>query len=100
MDNKEFDICGDFKEPLELMENSNKHLFITGKAGSGKSSLLRYFKDVTKKNIITLAPTGIAAINVGGQTIHSFFSFPLGFIYEEQVKKLYRDKKKSLIILI
>ena len=104
MDNKEFDICGDFKEPLELMENSNKHLFITGKAGSGKSSLLRYFKDVTKKNIITLAPTGIAAINVGGQTIHSFFSFPLGFIYEEQVKKLYRDKKKIIknldIILI
>ena len=96
IDIKKFDICGEFKEPLELMEYSDKHLFITGKAGAGKSTLLRYFQDVTKKNIVTLAPTGIAAINVGGQTIHSFFSFPLGFIYEEQVKKLYRDKKKII----
>src|SRR3990167_8020338 len=86
MDKGKFDFCGEFKEPLELMEDSDKHLFITGKAGSGKSTLLRYFKDITKKNVITLSPTGIAAINVGGQTIHSFFSFPLGFIQKEQVK--------------
>jgi len=96
MSNGKFDICGEFKEPLELIEDSDKHLFITGKAGSGKSTLLRYFKDITKKNIITLAPTGIAAINVAGQTIHSFFSFPLGFIYKEQIKKLYRAKKKII----
>ena len=96
MNNGKFDFCGEFKEPLELMEDSDKHLFITGKAGSGKSTLLRYFKDITKKNVITLAPTGIAAINVEGQTIHSFFSFPLGFIQKEQVKKLYRDKKKII----
>jgi len=96
MNNGKFDFCGEFKEPLELMEDSDKHLFITGKAGSGKSTLLRYFKDITKKNVITLAPTGIAAINVEGQTIHSFFSFPLGFIQKEQVKKLYRAKKKII----
>ena len=96
MSNGKFDICGEFKEPLELIEYSDKHLFITGKAGSGKSTLLRYFKDITKKNVITLAPTGIAAINVEGQTIHSFFSFPLGFLQKEQVKKLYRAKKKII----
>ena len=96
MSNGKFDICGEFKEPLELIEDSYKHLFITGKAGSGKSTLLRYFKDITKKNVITLAPTGIAAINVEGQTIHSFFSFPLGFIQKEQIKKLYRAKKKII----
>ncbi|MBU2043924.1 MAG: AAA family ATPase [Candidatus Omnitrophica bacterium] len=96
MNNGKFDFCGEFKEPLELIEDSDKHLFITGKAGSGKSTLLRYFKDITEKNVITLAPTGIAAINVQGQTIHSFFSFPLGFIQKEQVKKLYRAKKKII----
>jgi len=96
MNNNDFDFCGEFKEPLELMENSDKHLFIAGKAGSGKSTLLRYFKEITKKNVITLAPTGIAAINVQGQTIHSFFSFPLGFLQKEQVKKLYRDKQKII----
>ncbi len=96
MDNSDFDFCGEFKEPLEFMENSDKHLFVAGKAGSGKSTLLRYFKEITKKNVVTLAPTGIAAINVEGQTIHSFFSFPLGFLQEKQVKKLYRDKKKII----
>ncbi|MCF7908270.1 MAG: AAA family ATPase [Candidatus Omnitrophica bacterium] len=96
MNSDKFDFCGEFKEPLELMEDSDKHLFITGKAGSGKSTLLRYFKEITKKNVITLAPTGIAAINVEGQTIHSFFSFPLGFIQKEQVKRLYRAKKKII----
>lgn len=96
MDKEKFDFCGEFKEPLKLMEGSDKHLFITGKAGSGKSSLLRYFKIITKKNFITLAPTGIAAINVAGQTIHSFFALPLGFVQKEQVKKLYRGKKKII----
>ena len=52
MSNGKFDICGEFKEPLELMEDSDKHLFITGKAGSGKSTLLRYFKDITKKTLL------------------------------------------------
>lgn len=93
---EKFDFCGEFKEPLKLMECSDKHLFVTGKAGSGKSSLLRYFKEITKKNIVTLAPTGIAAIGIEGQTIHSFFNFPLGFIQKEQVKKLYRAKKKII----
>jgi len=91
-----FDFSGEFKDALELMENSKHHIFITGKAGSGKSTLLRYFKDITKKNNITLAPTGIAAVGVDGQTIHSFFSFPLGVIQPDQVKRLYHDKKKII----
>lgn len=64
-----------FKEALELIEGTIKNVFITGKAGTGKSTLLNHFKETTKKEIIVLAPTGVAALNVGGQTIHSFFSF-------------------------
>lgn len=55
-------------------ERTNNNLFITGKAGSGKSVVLRYLRDHTHKKIAVLASTGIAASNVGGQTIHSFFS--------------------------
>jgi len=59
------------------IENSNKSYFITGKAGTGKSTFIQFFAQKTKKRIMLTAFTGIAAINVGGQTIHSFFRFPL-----------------------
>lgn len=59
------------------IENSRQSFFITGKAGTGKSTFIQYFAQQSKKNIMLTAFTGIAAINVGGQTIHSFFRFPL-----------------------
>lgn len=62
-------------EALRLMEETNKNIFLTGEAGTGKSTLLQYFKLTTKKNVVVLAPTGVAAVNVGGQTIHSFCGF-------------------------
>ncbi|HLF17291.1 MAG TPA: AAA family ATPase [Candidatus Omnitrophota bacterium] len=69
----------DFNEKFEkacgLLDETNKNIFITGKAGTGKSTLLNYFRDHTSKNVAVLAPTGVAAINVRGQTIHSFFGF-------------------------
>ncbi len=64
-----------FKHVLNLMESTNNNLLITGRAGTGKSTLLEYFRSVTKKNVTILAPTGVAALNVKGQTIHSFFRF-------------------------
>jgi len=57
------------------MEESHRHVFVTGRAGTGKSTLLSYFKTSTAKRVAVLAPTGVAALNVGGQTIHSFFRF-------------------------
>ena len=57
------------------MENTSKNILITGKAGTGKSTLLDYFRNNTKKKVVVLAPTGVAAVNVRGQTIHSFFGF-------------------------
>lgn len=69
------DFNPEFKKALELMEETNRHVFITGRAGTGKSTLLAYFRDHTAKPAVVLAPTGVAAINVGGQTIHAFFRF-------------------------
>jgi ATP-dependent DNA helicase PIF1 len=63
---------------LSLMESASQNIFLTGKAGTGKSTLLRYFRSTTHKNHAVVAPTGIAAINVQGQTIHSFFGFKVG----------------------
>lgn len=66
----------EFNTVLDLVESTNQSLFLTGKAGTGKSSLLRYITATTKKKYVVLAPTGIAAVNVGGQTMHSFFRIP------------------------
>ena len=68
------------KKILGKLENTTSHYFITGKAGTGKSVLLQYFKQHTDKNVIVCAPTGVAALNVGGQTIHSLFRIPPSFI--------------------
>lgn len=79
---------------LELLENSDRPLFITGKAGTGKSTLLRYFVEHTGLEYAIVAPTGVAALNVGGQTIHSFFRFPHHPIHPSQVKKVSKKKRK------
>ena len=64
-----------FSHALQVMDESDKNVFITGRAGTGKSTLLQYFRATTEKNIAVLAPTGVAAVNVKGQTVHSFFNF-------------------------
>lgn len=64
-----------FRHAMHAMENTGSHVFITGRAGAGKSTLLGYFRNNTKKDIAVLAPTGVAAVNIKGQTIHSFFNF-------------------------
>lgn len=69
------EINEDFKKALDLLERTRKNVFVTGKAGTGKSTLLGYFRHSTSKNVIVLAPTGVAAVNIAGQTIHSFFRF-------------------------
>lgn len=66
----------DFLDMAQLMDQSFNNLFITGRAGTGKSTLLTYFRKNTQKKVVVLASTGIAAMNVEGQTIHSFFGFP------------------------
>ena len=72
---KKIELNDRFRHALQVMDKSDNNVFITGRAGTGKSTLLEYFRDTTKKNIAVLAPTGVAAVNVKGQTVHSFFNF-------------------------
>jgi len=69
------DFNPEFRRALETCEGSSANVLITGRAGTGKSTLLEHFRSVTEKQIAVLAPTGVAAVNVAGQTIHSFFRF-------------------------
>ncbi|MGB0862332.1 MAG: ATP-dependent DNA helicase [Saprospiraceae bacterium] len=96
------DYNDDFQYVMTVLENSEKSLFVTGRAGTGKSTLLRLFRDTSKKKVVTLAPTGIAALNIGGQTIHSFFSFPAKVLNRSKIqprrnKRLFK-KVKTIII--
>ena len=85
-----------FRLALDIIENSNRNIFITGRAGTGKSTLLNYFRHITKKKVAVLAPTGVAALNVKGQTIHSFFRFKPG-ITRDRVKKVRSAGKNGSI---
>jgi len=71
----------------EIMNASRNNIFVTGKAGTGKSVLLKYFVSNTSKKVIVLAPTGVAAMRVGGQTIHSRFAFTHTFLNPDDVVK-------------
>ena len=84
---QDLDLNDEFKSAFNSMEKTADHLFITGKAGTGKSTLLKYFKIYTGKKIVILAPTGVAAVNIGGQTIHSFFKFPPRLIQKNTIRR-------------
>jgi ATP-dependent exoDNAse (exonuclease V) alpha subunit len=84
-----------FEKAFSFLENAQESLFLTGRAGTGKSTLLSYFIEHTKKNIVVLAPTGVAALNVKGETIHSFFHFKPGVTLEDAKKEARKVKKKE-----
>ncbi|MBC9934329.1 helix-turn-helix domain-containing protein [Chitinophaga qingshengii] len=67
-----------FHLAADFINQTNRHVFLTGKAGTGKTTFLKYIKEHTKKNTVVVAPTGVAAINAGGVTMHSFFQLPFG----------------------
>ncbi|HEY0680486.1 MAG TPA: AAA family ATPase, partial [Chitinophagaceae bacterium] len=67
-----------FQKAVAFVTQTNSHLFLTGKAGTGKTTFLKYIRDNCSKKTAIVAPTGVAAINAGGVTIHSFFQLPMG----------------------
>ena len=67
-----------FQKAIAFVNQTSKHLFLTGKAGTGKTTFLKYIRDNSFKKMAVVAPTGVAAINAGGVTIHSFFQLPFG----------------------
>ncbi len=86
-----------FQHALDVMENTSKHVFLTGKAGTGKSTLLTYFRGTSHKNHVVLASTGAAAVNISGQTIHSFFHF-MPDITEVEARRLGKAHQQAKLI--
>ena len=81
-----------------FVQNTDVHIFLTGKAGTGKTTFLRNLAANTYKRMVVVAPTGVAAINAGGVTIHSFFQLPFGPIVPEGQQTTY-DGQQSLSLL-
>ena len=90
----------EFQTALELIQETNQSFFLTGKAGTGKSTFLKHIVETVSKDFVVVAPTGIAAVNVGGVTIHSFFQFPLRPLLpeDEDIKVFWKDSEKRKII--
>lgn len=101
IDRQPLELNADFSYALDAIENAGLNLFITGRAGTGKSTLLQLFRQTSRKKLAVLAPTGVAALNVRGQTIHSFFGFPPRMFGAHEIKKR-RDKRlyKELEVLV
>jgi hypothetical protein len=76
-----------FKLAADLVNDTAQHIFLTGKAGTGKTTFLKFIKEQTRKNAVVVAPTGVAAINAGGVTMHSFFQLPRGVFIPGIVKR-------------
>ena len=72
---------------FEYIESTENNVFVTGRAGTGKSTLLTYLIDNTEKRVAVCAPTGVAALNVGGATIHSLFGFPFGILGTQEIRR-------------
>lgn len=85
------------RKAFELVANTNTSLFITGKAGTGKSTFIKIIQEEIDKNFLVLAPTGIAALNVEGQTIHSFFGFPLEVVCPGTGMEVSLEKRTVLL---
>src|ERR1700693_1794576 len=71
----------------DLVETTRQNVFVTGRAGTGKSTLLNHLSWNTEKQLVISAPTGVAALNVGGQTIHSLFRLPIGVIADHEIEQ-------------
>lgn len=89
-DNKEL------QNALQIIQFTRQSLFLTGKAGTGKSTFLRHIAATTKKKHVVLAPTGIAAINAGGSTLHSFFKLPFHPLLPNDSRYNVRNIRESL----
>ena len=86
----------ELQQALQIIQFTRRSLFLTGKAGTGKSTFLRYIAAHTKKKHVILAPTGIAAINAGGSTLHSFFKLPFHPLLPNDVQFSPRNIRKVL----
>jgi ATP-dependent exoDNAse (exonuclease V) alpha subunit len=81
----------------DYIESTDSHVFVTGRAGTGKSTLLQYLIENTEKSVAVCAPTGVAALNVGGRTIHSLFGFPIGVLGQTDITKHLNRRTREVL---
>lgn len=95
------EITPDYREVFEAIERRDPFIFVSGRAGTGKTTLVTHLRDTLDGNVVVVAPTGVAALQVRGVTIHSFFKFPPRLIFpEEDIKKLKDRRLYSKIRLL
>jgi ATP-dependent DNA helicase PIF1 len=82
---------------FDYIEQSENNIFVTGRAGTGKSTLLNYLVENTQKKVAVCAPTGVAALNVGGATIHSLFGFPFGILGEQDLSRHMSKRTREVL---
>jgi ATP-dependent DNA helicase PIF1 len=87
------ELSAEQKAVFDYIESTRDHVFITGRAGTGKSTLLNHLSWNTEKQVVICAPTGVAALNVGGQTIHSLFRLPIGLIADGELRQNAETRK-------
>lgn len=100
IDNEEFEINEGYRVAEHLVAAGEPIIFVSGKAGTGKSMLIRHLRNKLAKNIAVIAPTGVAALNVAGATIHSFCHFPPRVVTDKDIKKLYDRRLYSCLDLL
>lgn len=83
-------IDADYASALKSLDDATTPLLITGKAGTGKSTLLQYYRSRSQKNVVVVAPTGMAALNVRGVTIHKLFKFPPKLLQDKDIRINYQ----------
>lgn len=96
----DYELNDELRKAILMAELSEKNLIISGSAGTGKSTFIELLQLNSNKNYVILAPTGVAAVNVGGVTVHSFFKFPHGIINKYAVNKSIKDLVMKLDAII
>jgi ATP-dependent exoDNAse (exonuclease V) alpha subunit len=102
VDSSEIEVTPDYQAVIEAIERHDPYIFVSGKAGTGKTTLIGYLRETIPGNVVVVAPTGVAALQVRGVTIHSFFRLPPRLIFPEEDIKPLRDKRlyKDIRLLI
>jgi ATP-dependent DNA helicase PIF1 len=102
LDSSDIEITPEYQEVIDAIERHDPYIFVSGKAGTGKTTLIGYLRENIPGNVVVVAPTGVAALQVKGVTIHSFFRLPPRLIFPEEDIKPLKDKRlyKDIRLLI
>jgi ATP-dependent exoDNAse (exonuclease V) alpha subunit len=102
VDPAQIEITPEYQDVIDAIERHDPYIFVSGKAGTGKTTLIGYLRENIPGNVVVVAPTGVAALQVKGVTIHSFFRLPPRLIFPEEDIKPLKDKRlyKDIRLLI